>query len=383
LSKRFNTKAGHVKAIFFANTDWYLFNFRLDLAKFLRSRGWEVVFMAPPGDHFNQIEKQGFRQIPFEFSRKGINPIIEKRTIDRIAKIYCTEKPDLVHHFTVKCVIYGSMAAKKCGIPCIINSITGLGYVFLGTTLIARMIRRIATFLYKSALQHTQVIFENPDDAALFQKMSLVDENNFNVILGTGIDTDAFIPVPPPDSIPLVVLPARMLWDKGIGEFVGAAGLLREKGIKARFALVGRKDEGNPSSISYDQLTLWQKEGDVEWWGWQEDIITVLSMSDIVCLPSYREGLPKVLIEACSCSRPIVTTDVPGCKEVVLDQVNGLLVPAKQILPLADALEKLILDKDLRIQMGKEGRIRAVNIFSTTRVNSETLNVYQKAGCNP
>jgi glycosyltransferase involved in cell wall biosynthesis len=174
-----------------------------------------------------------------------------------------------------------------------------------------------------------------------------------------------------------------MLWDKGIGEFVGAAGLLREKGIKARFALVGRKDEGNPSSISYDQLTLWQKEGDVEWWGWQEDIITVLSMSDIVCLPSYREGLPKVLIEACSCSRPIVTTDVPGCKEVVLDQVNGLLVPAKQILPLADALEKLILDKDLRIQMGKEGRIRAVNIFSTTRVNSETLNVYQKAGCNP
>ena len=368
-----------MKAIFFANTDWYLYNFRLDLAKFLREQGWEVVFMAPSGNHFSRIEKQGFRLIPFEFSRKGINPFTERRTIERIRKIYQTEKPDLVHHFTVKCVIYGSLAAKKCGIHSIINSITGLGYVFLGTSIDAKFVRKITTRLYRIALKDTQVIFENPDDAALFEKLSLVNEKDKNIILGTGIDTNIFLPVPSPDSIPLVVLPARMLWDKGIGEFVEAATIIRRKGIKARFALVGKKDEGNPSSISYDQLTRWQKEGDVEWWGWQEDIITVLSMSDIVCLPSYREGLPKVLIEASACSRPIVTTRVPGCKEVVIDGLNGFLVPLKEAQPLAYALEKLILDKDLRTRMGQAGRERAVELFSTERVNTETFSVYSKS----
>ena len=227
-------------------------------------------------------------------------------------------------------------------------------------------------------MKDTQVIFENPDDAALFEKLLLVNNREKNIILGTGIDTNVFLPVPPPDSVPLVVLPARMLWDKGIGEFVEAAAIIRGKGINARFALVGKKDEGNPSSISYDQLTRWQKGGDVEWWGWQEDIITVLSISDIVCLPSYREGLPKVLIEASACSRPIVTTDVPGCKEVVIDGLNGFLVPPKEAQPLADALEKLILNKDLRSQMGQAGRERALALFSTERVNSETLSVYSK-----
>ncbi len=372
-----------MKTVFFANTDWYLYNFRLDLAKFLRNHGWEVVFMAPPGEYGDRIEREGFRLIPFEFSRKGINPFTERQTISRIRKIYEIEKPDVVHQFTIKCVIYGSLAAKKSGISTIINSITGLGYVFLGTTIDAKILRYITTSLYKVALKNTQIIFENPDDAVLFEKLSLVDKKDVAVILGTGIDTDVFVPIPPPDSLPLAVLPARMLWDKGIGEFVKAAAILRGKGIRARFALVGKKDEGNPSSISYDQLTRWQKENIVEWWGWQEDIATVFSMSDIVCLPSYREGLPKVLIEAAACSRPIITTDVPGCKEVVVHGENGLLVPVKDPEALASALETLLLDRELRIRMGIAGRKRAVEIFSTRQVNAETLSVYLKTVGQP
>jgi glycosyltransferase involved in cell wall biosynthesis len=367
-----------LKVIFFANTDWYLYNFRLDFAKYLREKGWEVVLMAPAGEHTEKLTAAGFRFIPFEFSRKGMNPFIEQRTIQRIKKIYAEEKPDLVHHFTIKCVIYGSLAAKEVGIRAIVNSITGLGYIFLDNKITTKMIRKIVSSLYKKALKDTEVIFENPDDAALFEKYGFTTEGNTHIILGTGIDTELFRPIPPPDSIPLIILPARMLWDKGVGEFVKAAEILKSKSLQARFALVGKKDDGNPSSISYEQLSFWQKEGNVEWWGWQEDILTVISISDIVCLPSYREGLPRILIEAASCGRPIVTTNVPGCREVVVDGVTGFLVPAKDPKSLAYALEKLIRSNEMRIEMGTAARKRAIEFFSISRVNDEIFKIYQQ-----
>lgn len=369
----------NLKAVLFANTDWYLYNFRLDYAKFLKAEGWEVIFLSPDGEHVKKLEAAGFRHIRLDFSRKGISPLQESRTIRRIEAIYQQEKPDLVQQFTVKCVIYGSIAAKKSGIEHIVNNITGLGYLFLSDSLIAHFLRVIVKRLYQFALTDTQVIFENPDDRSLFISMNLVNPEQTNIVLGTGIDTDVFQPVPPPDSIPLTVLPARMLWDKGIGEFVTAATNIRTKGVQARFALVGKMDEGNPTSIPYDQLTKWQKEGFVEWWGWQDDITAVFSMCDIVCLPSYREGLPKVLIEAAACSRPIITTDVPGCHEVVADGVNGLLVPVKNSEALETALMKLIQDQPLRKKMGAAGRCRAIEIFSTTQIDQETYAVYQKA----
>ena len=367
-----------MKALFFANTDWYLYNFRLDYAKFLLSEGWKVVFLCPKGDHFEQFEKEGIHPIPFELSRKGINPLHESKSITEITAIYQKEKPDLVHHFTIKCVIYGSLSAKRIGIKNIVNSITGLGYMFLSPKFYVKLLRQIIKPMYKKALENTEVIFENPDDQTLFNEMGLTDRAKTNVILGTGINTSRFIPVPPPNSTPLVILPARMLWDKGIGEFVQAATQIRQRNIKARFALVGKKDEGNPSSISYDQLTLWQKQGNVEWWGWQEDIIAVISMCDIVCLPSYREGLPKILIEAAACARPIITTDVPGCHEVVKNGVNGLLVPVKDVQKLEDALIMLITDAEMRAKMGIESRNRAVDLFSTEKINAETFTVYKR-----
>lgn len=368
-----------LKAILFANTDWYLYNFRLAYAEFLQQQGWEVVFISPNGEHAQKLLAAGFRHIPFEFSRKGINPIQEKETISGIRALYEAEKPDLVHHFTIKCVIYGSLAAKETGITSIVNSITGLGYMFLSNKPHVKVIREVVKHLYKKALDDSQVIFENPDDRKLFLEMGLLNEENSNVVLGTGIDTERFVPEPPTNSIPLTILPARMIWDKGIKEFVEAAQMIHEEGVNARFALIGSNDTGNPTCIPFDQLTQWQKEGNVEWWGWQDDVPTVISMSHIVCLPSYREGLPKILIEAASCGRPIVTTDVPGCREVVKDDYNGYLVPEKNAKALKDALLKLINDPEKRLEMGKASRELAIEKFSNEIVNNGIYTVYQKA----
>lgn len=368
-----------LKAILFANTDWYLYNFRLAYAEFLQQQGWEVVFISPNGEHAQKLQAAGFRHIPFEFSRKGINPIQEKETISGIRALYEAEKPDLVHHFTIKCVIYGSLAAKETGITSIVNSITGLGYMFLSNKPHVKVIREVVKHLYKKALDDTQVIFENPDDRKLFLEMGLLNEENSNVVLGTGIDTERFVPEPPTNSIPLTILPARMIWDKGIKEFVEAAQMIHEEGVNARFALIGSNDTGNPTCIPFDQLTQWQKEGNVEWWGWQDDVPTVISMSHIVCLPSYREGLPKILIEAASCGRPIVTTDVPGCREVVKDDYNGYLVPEKNAKALKDALLKLINDPEKRLEMGKASRKLAIEKFSNEIVNNGIYTVYKKA----
>ena len=371
-----------MKAILFANTDWYLYNFRLAYATFLREKGWDVVFMSPTGEYAEKLEQAGFRHIPFEISRKGINPLQENEMIQRIKKIYEDEKPDLVHHFTIKCVIYGSLAAQEQGIKAIVNSITGLGYMFLSNKPHVRMLREVVKSLYKRALRGTQVIFENPDDRNFFMEMGLVEESSSHIVLGTGIDTEKFTPEPPPNSVPLTILPARMIWDKGVGEFVEAARMIHESGVKARFALIGNNDTGNPTCIPFDQLSRWQKEGNVEWWGWQDDVQTVISMSHIVCLPSYREGLPKILLEAASCGRPIVATDVPGCREVVEEGMNGYLVPAKNANALKDALLKLIEDPEKRIEMGNASRELAIEKFSNQIINDKIYSVYQKALAN-
>ena len=368
-----------LKAILFANTDWYLYNFRLSYARYLRDRGWEVVLMTPEGNRVPEMEEAGFRHIPFNFSRKGINPIAEIRTILRIKKIYREEKPDLVHHFTIKCDIYGSLAASATGVRGIVNSITGLGYLFISKNPFIKVLRPLLYGLYQKALAPSQVIFENPDDAALFRKLGLVRENNYAVISGTGVDIDVFTPSEEKDDPPIITLPSRMLWDKGIGEFVKAAGEIRKLGISARFVLAGNTDPGNPASIPAEQLQKWNDEGIIEYWGWQENMRELFARSAIICLPSYREGLPRTLIEASACGKPIVTTDVPGCREAVEDGLNGILVPLKDAGSLEEALLRLIRDKKLRREMGAAGRRMAEEIFALDIINRETWKIDRKA----
>jgi glycosyltransferase involved in cell wall biosynthesis len=371
-----------VKIILFANTDWYLYNFRLSLAKALRDQGHEVILLSPNGGYGDRLTQMGFRWVVFPLSRRGMNPVRELITVGRLARFYRREHPDLVHHFTVKCVLYGSFAAWLANVHAIINSITGLGFIFIEENkLWVIVLRQVVKFLYRILLsdrQNTRVIFQNREDMSLFLQKKLTSKERAYLIPGSGVDTAHYVPSPEPEGVPLVILPGRLLWDKGVGEFVQAAQALRKEGVNARFALVGDSDSANPGGVPPGQLETWRNEGWVEWWGWQEDMLDVLRKAHIVCLPSYREGVPRSLLEAGACGRPVITTDVPGCRDVVRQGENGLLVPAKDVAALTDALRMLIYNIDLRAQLGACGRKIAVEEYSVERVNAETLKVYQK-----
>lgn len=372
-----------MKILLFANTDWYLFNFRLALAEALRTEGHQVVLVSPPGSYAPRLQELGFRWLRFPLSRRGMNPFTELSTIARLAWLYGHEKPDMVHHFTVKCVLYGSLIAHLLGIETI-NSVTGLGYVFTEREGQQGWLAGLVRGFYRLALRGTFVIFQNPDDQAVFIHSSLVEPGRTALIRGSGVNIERFSPRPEPEATPLIILPGRMLQDKGVEDFVQAARLLHAEGIRARYALIGDSDPENPSSIPPSRLNGWQQEGVIEWWGWRENMEEVYAHASIVCLPSYYgEGVPKTLIEAAACGRAIVASDMPGCREVVRDGENGYLVPPHNPRAVAEALRRLISDPSRRIQMGIRGREIAVNEFSASRVISETLAVYRslvKAG---
>jgi len=369
-----------VKIILLANTDWYLYNFRLSLAKELRAQSHEVLLLSPPGTFQKFIQEDGFEWLPFPISRQGINPFREVFALIRLIRLYQRLQPDVVHHFTVKPVIYGSLAAHLLGIKSIINSITGLGHLFIDTGFITQILQGVAKWLYRTSLRDTQVIFENPEDRDIFIQRRLVKAEQAHLILGTGVDVKKFQPSDKSKHIPVVLFSSRMLITKGLLDYMEAVRILKQAGLKARFALAGTTDTGNPASISPEEIEAWKEVGLVEWWGWQDNMPATLAQADIFCLPSYREGVPNALLEACACGLPIVTTDVPGCRDVVTHGVNGLLVPAKNATELARALEKLLADPQLRKTMGMAGRTIAVNKFSLTKVNAETLDIYKKFG---
>lgn len=373
-----------MKILLFANTDWYLYNFRLAQARALCERGDEVVLLSPQGPYGLRMCTEGLRWLPFPLARRSLNPISEIRTVFRLVKLYRHESPDLVHHFTVKCVLYGSLAARFLGIRSIVNSVTGLGYVFMDGGGVRRWLRGLVKTAYRLLLRSTWVIFQNPDDRAAFLKGRLVAPQRTTLIRGSGVDIRRFSPRSEPEGIPLVILPARMLWDKGVGEFVNAARNLQAAGIRARFALVGDGDEQNPASVHVSQLREWEKSAVIEWWGWKDNMDEVYAQSAIVCLPSYREGLPKTLIEAAACGRPIVTSDVPGCREVVHHGENGFLVRVRDTGALAQALQHLLKDPILRREMGLRSRAIAEKEFSIELVISQTFALYQacRAGRN-
>ncbi|MDZ4159833.1 MAG: glycosyltransferase family 4 protein [Anaerolineaceae bacterium] len=367
-----------MKALLFANTAWYLYNFRLALAQALRARGYEVVLVSPPGEHSARLEAHGFRWLPFPLSRKGVNPLRELLTIYRLWKLYRSEKPDVVHHFTIKCVLYGSLAARLAGVKGVINAVTGLGYVFISTNYKTLPLQWVTRVFYMLALQNSQVVFQNPDDKDGFIREGLVSIERTFLIRGSGVDINRFFPSPEPEDTPVVILPARLLWDKGVGDFVEAARLLLSKGIQARFVLVGDPDPENPSTVPLAVVEKWRQEGVIEWWRWQEDMPAVYAQANIVCFPSHREGLPKSLIEAAACGRAIVAADVPGSREVVRNGENGFLVPVSDVQELAAKLWLLLLDPSLRLTMGKNGRRLIEENFASDLIIDQTIAIYQQ-----
>ena len=365
------------KVLLVANTDWYLYNFRLSLARYLGEKGYDIILISPAGRFVQHLQQAGFRWIEWGVGRQTLAPWKEIQALYQLVRIFRQERPDLVHHFTVKPVLYGSFAARLSGIPGIVSSVTGLGYVFLRQELKPRLIRQVVKYLYRLAFasHRSAVIFENDADRLYFIQESLAQKERTWVIEGVGIDTDHFFPLPEPEGLPVIVLPARMLWDKGVGVLVEAARLLRKK-IQVRVALVGEPDMGNPATVDEAVLSRWVDEGVVEWWGWQEDMREVYRQSHIVTLPSLGEGVPTALLEAAACGRPIVTTDVAGCRDVVNHGRNGLLVPANDPVALAEALEYLIQDHSLRARMGAAGREIVLEKYTSLRINAATLDVY-------
>jgi glycosyltransferase involved in cell wall biosynthesis len=363
-----------MKILLCANTSWYLYNFRFHLLKTLVSSGYDVHLLSPPDEFTQFLTDAGFNWHSFPISRKGMNPIKEIITIIALKKMYGQIQPKIVFHFTPKCVLYGSAVAKSLRIPKIVNTITGLGYLFSLPKTKFPIIRAIIRLFYRYSLGGSNVIFQNPDDLAEFIDRKIIQKEQGILISGSGVNIDRFIPKEESTGIPIVILLSRLIKEKGIFEFVEASRLLRSRKIEARFVLVGQIDEGNPSTITVNQINQWVEEGVVEWWGWRNDPEKVFQQSSLVCLPSYyREGTPKSLIEAAASGRAIIASDTPGCREIVRNNHNGLLIQPKNSLILAEAIQKLLLDPDLRTKMGRNGREMVEKGFQNPLITIEIM----------
>jgi len=367
------------KIIFLIAEDWYFWSHRLPLARAALRNGYEVIIATRVAKHGQRILGEGFRLIPLHLSRESYSPLKELRAILELRRLYGKERPDLVHQVALKPVLYGSIAALGRRNIKVINALAGLGYLVASTSLKARLLRVPVWTAFRFLLKRSdsRVIFQNDEDRdAITTKLKIAQEKTA-LIRGAGVDLETFCPSPEPAGTPIVVMPSRMLWNKGVKDFVDAARLLTSQGVKARFVLVGDTDSASPSGMPRQQLAEWRDEGVVEWWGRQEDMASVYKGSTVVCLPSHGgEGVPKSLLEAAACGRPIVTTNVPGCRDIVRNNVNGLLVPPKSSAELAQAIRQLLADPILRYQMGMAGREIASQEFSEQAVVQDTLLLY-------
>lgn len=365
-----------------ANADRFFLSHRIDLARAAMAEGYKVSLIAASSSEENRvkIEASGVDFIPVELSRQGMNPRYEMKTLLSLRRKYKKIRPNVIHHDTPKPVIYGTLAAweqRRCGV---VNTVTGLGSMFTNLhkgsgvqSLIGRM--------YQTALRNPRcvTVFENPDDRELFLKLGWVSQDRHALVRGAGVDTDRFCDMAEPPGAVTVVMPARLLLDKGAKEYALAGKILKERGCEIRLAMVGDIDEGNPSSISQEQLDAWTQAGWVEAWGYQSDMPQVLRKAHIVCLPSYREGLPKALIEGAAAGRALVASDVTGCREICLPEVTGLLVPPRDPVSLADALERLVNSPELRKSLGARGRALVLEHFSMKRVSDAFLEAYERS----
>jgi glycosyltransferase involved in cell wall biosynthesis len=451
-----------LKVVLFANTEWYLYNFRRSLAAALRASGHEVLLVSPPGPYGEKLRELGYRWLPAPMQRRSLNPLRELALVWWLRRLFRREHVDLVHGFTIKSAVYGALAARLGGVPAQVSSVAGLGYVFISDDTKARVLRPLVRLALRLTLggRSARLILQNPDDAAMFHQARLVHPDAIRLIAGSGVDCERFTPAGDVDDVaegspaaeadrergqhpvagrpaegsavgeanrershrPVVgrpaeesaaaeagrerskspvpgrpaddsragqvfrtyaarfrvLLPARLLWDKGLAEYVEAARLLRAEGRAVDFLLAGDPDPGNPASVPEATVAAWVREGLVQWLGHVDDMPALFRSVDAVVLPSYREGLPKGLIEAAACGLPLVTTDVPGCREVVTHGVDGLLVPVRDAGALAAAIARLQDSRALRASLGQAARARALAEYDERIVIQRTLAVYEE-----
>ncbi|MEY2170474.1 MULTISPECIES: glycosyltransferase family 4 protein [unclassified Rhodanobacter] len=371
-----------MKAVLFANTDWYLYNFRRALALALQRQGYEVLLISPAGPYGDKLRALGLRWESAPMARRSLNPLREAALLWHLVRLLRREQPALVHGFTIKCAVYGSLAARLAGVPARVNAVAGMGYVFTSPQLKARLLRPVVRGLLRLALggSGARLILQNADDVALFRQAGLVDPEHIRLIRGSGVNCAQFAAGmrarPPGDGRMRVLLASRLLWDKGLAEFVAALRQLRLQGRTVHALLAGTPDPGNPATVPEATIREWVAEGLVSWLGHVDDMAGLLGSVDVVVLPSHREGLPRTLVEAAACGLPLITTDVPGCREVVSDGVDGLLVPRGDSKALAQAIRRLQDDPELARRLGVAARLKARSQFDEHIVIQRTLEVY-------
>lgn len=368
------------RLLFVVNDAEFFVSHRLAVAIAARDAGYDVHVATAPGQGTQEITRLGFVHHPVPMSRSGRNPVDELRAFIALRRLMKQLGPELVHLVTIKPVLYGGIAARLSKVPAVVVAISGLGHLFSPGGIRAGLLQMMMTPLYRFALGHRnlRVIFQNAADRDALSRLSGLPAACAVMIRGSGVQLDRYRHLPEPSPPLTVVFASRLLKTKGVGEFVSAARLLRQRDHDVRFWLTGSIDPGNPTTVSDDDLERWRQEGDIEILGNRNDIPEVFAQSHIVVLPSYYgEGVPKVLLEAAACGRAVVTTDHPGCRDAVEAGVTGLLVPVRDTDSLVAAIEKLLLDADMRQAMGAAGRQMAEREFGIEGVVREHLRIYR------
>jgi len=376
--RRINTDSRPVPVVLFVvSEDWYFVSHRLRLAQAAIERGYRVTLVTRCSHHCEDLRRIGIHVVELDIARSRTNPLRDLASLSRLTRVMWRQEPDIVYAVALKPVLIGLLAARLAGVRGRVAALGGLGFVFGAVGVRRRMLRAVVLRFLRRSTADAEVIVQNAADAQIMTEQAEVPSVQLHLIAGAGVDLARFRPLPEPvPGLVMISMVSRMLWDKGVGELVAAAKLLRGRDVAARVRLVGQPDADNPGSIDADQLAAWVDEGLVEWHGAAEDIPEIWAASHIAALPSYyREGVPKSLLEAAACGRPIVTTDWPGCRDAILPGESGLLVPPRDVTALADALQRLVENGDLRRRMGRRAREDAEARFSDLAINSRILDL--------
>jgi len=368
------------RLLFVVNVDWFFVSHRLPIALYASCQGYEVHVACGLTGMQKALEEYGFivHPLPIERGKSGIVNVAQ--TLQALIAVFSLVKPDITHLVTIKPVLMGGIVARMMGVKRIVSAISGLGYVFIDQGFSASVRRVFIGKLYWFALHRSfiRVVFQNMDDCRTVSEMARLSPEQGLLIKGSGVDLNDYASIPEPEGVPVVVMPARLLRDKGVIEFCEAARIVRQSGFSSRFCLVGDYDLDNPAALRPDECEHMARESGVEIWGQRSDMPIVFSLANLVVLPSYREGFPKALIEAAACGRAIVTTDVPGCRDAILTDVTGLLVPVKNSPALAEAILLLLKDPEMRHSMGAAGRKLAERDFDIRSVVQQHMDLYEE-----
>jgi glycosyltransferase involved in cell wall biosynthesis len=377
-SKASSPPSSPPRLLFVVSEDWYFLSHRLPMAHAARAAGFDVHVATRVSHGSSAIEREGFTLHVIPFARGSLGPMGSLRTIWALRKLHRKLRPAIVHHVALQPCVLGSLAALGTS-AARVNALTGLGYAFTSNTMKARTLRFCLAALLRFLLNRkgVAVLVQNPDDRAML-KSAGISESRIVLIPGSGVDIDRLHPQPEPRGVPTVAFVGRLLEDKGIRTLVQAHLLLRLNGSNVELLIAGTPDPANPASISEAEVRSWAAEPGIRWLGHVDDIAALWARAHVAVLPSRREGLPKSLLEAAACGRPMVAADVPGCREIVRSGVNGLLVPVDNPAALAQAIQTLISSVDLRARYGAAARRLVVEKFSSDVVGRMTADLYRR-----